>query len=140
MKSKSVILLASAARTATPTAIELDTGQFTEPGSSRSFTKINANELINLHITIDVTAVALTPSVQVAIEAFDDASGKYYSLLAAIAAITGVGTTTLKIGENIASAAGLAAQDFIPKKVRISFTHADTDSITYSAGLNYQER
>jgi len=95
--------------------------------------------LRNMHIIIDVTAVTATPSVQVAIEGLDPASGDYYELLAAIVAITATGTTILKLGESIVPAAGLAEQDFIPDTTRISFTHADADSITYSVGMNYQE-
>ena len=120
--NNSQVLKKSEARIATPTPSLME--------------KVN---LRNFHLIIDVTAATATPSVQVAIEGLDPASGDFYELLPAIAAITATGTTVLKLGESIVAAAGLAADDFIPETIRISYTHADTDSITYSVGMNYQE-
>lgn len=138
MKTKSVTLLASAARTATPPSIEFKSGQFTEPNSNASFIKIPFDKLINAHIIIDVTVDPALASVQPVLEAKDQTSGKFYDLIASIAAITAVGTTVLKLGPDIITAANLAAQDFIPDDVRLTLTHADGDSITYSVGMNYQ--
>lgn len=125
-KRESKTLLDSAARTATPADIVI----------SKPSVGPSEGQLINLHIIIDVTAVNLTPSVQPTLIVTDIASGKTYDLLASIAAITGVGTTILKVGKDIVVAAGLAAQDFIPENVTLKLTHADTDSITYSVGIN----
>lgn len=136
IRKQSAILLPSAARTATPSPVDVTperAGYSIKVGD-----EVNVGQILNLHLIIDVTAINLTPSVQVAIQALDGASGKYYDLLTGIAAITGVGTTVLRVGRDIISAAGLSAEDFVPGSLRFSFTHADADSITYSAGLNYE--
>lgn len=122
-------VLPSAARTATPDAVVLDFG-------SGGVSKPQIKNIRNMHIIIDVTAKTDTPSVQTTITATDPTSGKTYTLLGSIAAITTTGTTVLKIGPDIVAAAGIAAQDFIPEIVTLKFAHADTDSITYSVGVN----
>ena len=48
------------------------------------------------HVIIDVTAISATPSVVPTIQGKDATSGKYYTLLAG-SAITGTGTTILKV-------------------------------------------
>lgn len=112
--TQSVSVLPSAARTATPDTEEL------ELRGARG-----------LHLVIDVTAVTLTPSVTVTISGVDRLSGKVYTLLAS-AAITAVGTTVLKVGPGLTAAANLVANDVLPPIVRITCTHGDADSITYS--------
>lgn len=109
---------ASAARTATPTAYE-----FTMEGRR------------GLHCVIDVTAASDTPSVVPTIAGLDPLSGKYYSLLVG-AAITATGTTVLKIYPGIAASANAAASDVVPDVVKLTMTHADTDSITYSVAFH----
>jgi len=123
---RSLELLPSAARIASPSDIAVQS----------PIANISEGTLKNLHIIIDVTAIAATPSVQPTLVATDPVSGKTYDLLASIAAITATGTTVLKLGKDIVAAAGLAAQDFIPENVTLKLTHADADSITYSVGMN----
>lgn len=127
---KSVVILASAARTANPSAVTI-TDQILNP----SGIPVTLN---NLHFIIDVTAVTATPSVLFAIEAEDPVSGEFYSLLSTPAAITATGTTVLRIGKDIESVTNLSQQDFIPKTLRFTATHGDADSITYSVGMNYE--
>lgn len=107
-------VFASAARTATPTA-----GDYTMHGRR------------GMHLVIDATAAAATPSVVPKIEAYDPVSGKWYTLLEG-AAITGTGTTVLKVYPGITAAANVSASDVVPDRWRVSMTHADADSITYS--------
>lgn len=110
-------VLPSAARTATP-----DTYEFEHDGSA-------------LHLVVDVTAVTATPSITVTVAGVDRVSGKTYTLLAS-AAITGTGTTVLKIGRGLTAAANSVANDVLPPVFRVTVTHGDADSITYSvAGL-----
>lgn len=104
----------SAARTATPTAAE-----------------INAGVARGLHLVIDVTAVDATPSVVPAIDGYSAAGDDWYNLLTG-AAITATGVTVLKVYPGIPGIANAAASDVIPNRVRVSMTHADGDSITYS--------
>jgi hypothetical protein len=109
---------ASEARTATPTAAVLST-----------------NRIRALRLVIDVTAVAATPSVVVTIDTLDATSGKYINLLTS-AAITATGTTTLNIGPGLTVAANVTANAFLGDNLRVTMTHADADSITYSVGAH----
>jgi hypothetical protein len=111
-----VVVYASAARTAEP-----DTQEF-EVSGYRS-----------LHLVVDVTAVTDTPSIVVTVLGVDRVSGKTYTILAS-AAITGTGTTVLRVGQGLTAAANLVANDSLPPVFRIRVTHADADSVTYSVG------
>lgn len=86
-------------------------------------------------LTIDVTAAADTPSVVVTIRGVDKVTGKKTDILAS-AAITGTGTTVMKVGPGLTAAANATANDFMPTDLEINFEHADADSITYGAGLD----
>jgi hypothetical protein len=107
-------VFASAARTATPTPVPLTV----------SYAR-------GLALVIDVTAIVTAPSVTVAIEAFDATSGKWVALLTS-AAITAVGTTVLRIYPGLAVAANLSANDVLWEQIRVTPTHANGNSITYS--------
>ena len=102
---------------------------------------VNFREKANQHeaavLVIDVTAAAATPSVVVTIKGVDPLSGKRWTILAS-AAITGVSTTTLKVGKGLTAAANLVANDVLPPDFEIEFAHADTDSITYTAALHLE--
>ena len=84
---------------------------------------------------IDVTAISATPSVTFTIQGKDDLSGKYYTILAS-AAITGTGTTVLRVYPGLTAAANLTANDVLPGTWRLITTHGDADSITYSVGAS----
>lgn len=116
-KFPSVTIHASSARTATPSASDIH------------------DMHIGAHIIIDVTAVSATPSVVPVIQGLDEVSGKYYAILTGIA-ITATGTTVLKVGPNIQALANGAAKDFLPAIWRVTMTHGDSDSITYSVSYN----
>lgn len=110
-----VTVFTSAARTATPTAFD---------GAAGSGVR-------GLHLVIDATAVTATPSVVFTIQGGDPVSGKFYTLLVS-AAITGTGTTVLRVYPGLTAAANLVASDVLPPKWRVIATHGDADSITYS--------
>jgi hypothetical protein len=112
-------LLASAARTA---AVALSTDDVANPGFRGG------------HIVINVTASAATPSVVPVVEGKDPLSGVYYPLLTG-AAITGTGTTVLTVYPGATPVTNVAVSQVLPGLFRVTFTHADTDSITYSAGV-----
>ena len=137
--SKSATLLPGQPRSASPDPIELLIGEFTQAGSGKEFIKIPADRLSNIHIIIDVTAIVSTPIVLVSIQAFDEASQSYYNLVSGGSSITSVGTTVLKLGENMVDSMGESSLDFIPKNVRIVLAHQDVNLINYSVGINYQE-
>lgn len=118
MTSKSTIqLYSSAARTATPTAVT-----------------VNTKRSDGLHLVLEVTASAATPSIVVTIDGIDQVSGAAYNLLTG-AAVTGTSTNVLKIFPDAVAAANLVAGDILPEQTRVTITHADGDSITYSASL-----
>jgi len=120
-------LYASAARTATPTAESISLVAYNGPS--------HLHGIRIIHVVIDVTAITLTPSVVPTIDYYDDTSGKWYNVLTG-AAITATGTTVLRIGESMPASANLIATDAVSDNVRVTMTHGDTDSITYSVGIN----
>lgn len=117
--AKHVTVYASAARTATPTAVTIPTGRYRY-----------------LHLTLDLTALAATPSIVVTIDGLDPVSGKYYNLLTS-AAITTVSTNTYRIGPGLTNSNNLIANDVLPSTIRVTCTHGDADSATYIVGANF---
>lgn len=80
---------------------------------------------------INVTAATATPSVVFTIAGLSPNGSTAYTILAS-AAITGVGLTVLRVSPTIAASANLIAQDMLPSAIKVTATHADADSITYS--------
>lgn len=113
------VIYSSAARTATP-----DTMEFTLPAGARQG-----------FFVIDCTAITATPSVTFTVSGVDRVSGKIFTLLTS-AAITATGTTVLRINDALTAAANTIAKDALPPVIRVTATHGDADSITYSmAGM-----
>ena len=118
---KHVTVYASAARTATPTAVTLPSGRYNY-----------------LNLVIDVTAVTATPSVVVTIDGLDPISGKYTNILTS-AASTDSGspqTVVLKIGPGLPVTNNVSANAVLTDTLKVTVTHGDSDSITYSVGAN----
>lgn len=109
---------ASAARTASPDTQELEVAGYR-----------------SIHLVVDATAATGSPSVVVTILGVDRVSGKTYTLLAS-AAITGTGTTILKVGPGLPVSANASANDALPPVIRIAPVHTGGDSITYSVGAS----
>jgi hypothetical protein len=111
------IAYASAARTATPTPYVLE-----------------LSCISGLVVVVDVSAIVTAPSVVVTIDGVDTASGKFWNLLTstALTAVTGATPRVLRVGRGLTAAANLVANDLVPEKVRITMTHGNGDSITYS--------
>lgn len=107
-------VFASAARTATPTPFDGN-----NDGSK------------GLHLIIDATDSAATPSVVFTIQGHSPLGNDFYTILAS-AAITGAGTTILRVFPGATAAANTVANDWLPPVWRVIATHADSDSITYS--------
>lgn len=80
---------------------------------------------------IDVTAATATPSVVFTIQGVEPISGNVYTILAS-AAITGTGTTVLRVHPSLTAAANTIAKDILPMAINIAAVHGDADSITYS--------
>lgn len=111
-------VFASAARTATPTAVV-----------------VNTNRVKGIQLVIDVTAITATPSVVFSIECVDSLSGKFPALLSS-AAVTATGTTVLQVGQGVTAVANLAAGAVVPENIRVNAVHGDADSITYSVSAH----
>ena len=111
----------SVARIATPTPADVDMGR--------------AHGMV---VIVDVTAASDTPSVVFNVDGFDPVSQKTWTLLDS-AAITGTGTTVLKVGPGLTASANAVADDLIPAIVRIAPVHADADSITYTVTAHTTE-
>lgn len=108
--------------------------------SAARTTTTNSSDLPNahkngVHVILDVTAITGAPSVTLKIEGKDPASGKYYTVLEG-AAVTAVSTVVYKVFPAATAAANSVANDIIPKIWRITITHANADSITYSVGYS----
>jgi hypothetical protein len=113
------VVLASAARTATV--------------SSATFNNVNFR---GGQFIIDVTAVpGAAPSVVFSIEARDATSGTFFSLLDSVA-IVAVGQTVLRVYPGLTAVANLVASDLLPWQWRVTATHGNANSITYSVGAN----
>ena len=108
-----VTIFSSAARTATPTDANVTIG------SSVGFFIIN------------VSAATATPSVVFAVNGVDALSGAEYNIITS-AAITGTGTTVLRVFPGATASANVTVNDLLPEGINVSATHGDADSITYS--------
>lgn len=113
----SLTAFASAARTATPTAYSFS------PGRCRA-----------LRVVIDTTAAGTSPSTVPTVEGLDSATGKWTALITG-AAITAVGTVALEVGLGVAAVANLAAGKPLADSMRISMTHGNGTSHTYTVGI-----
>lgn len=113
-----ITVLASAARTATLSSATFNNGNYR--GAS---------------FIIDVTAITATPSVVFSIEGLDAVSGQFYTLLDSVA-IVAVGTTVITVYPGLTPLANIDASALLPWQWRVTATHDDADSITYSVGAN----
>lgn len=87
---------------------------------------------------INVTAVTATPSVTFTIAGISPVGDVAYTILAS-AAITATGLTVLRVSPHLTAAANTIAKDLLPSAVKVTATHGDADSITYSVsyiGMN----
>lgn len=112
--NRSVTLLASAARTASVATDDQSNSQHR-----------------GVVVIINATAATSTPSVVATIQGKDELSGAYYTILAS-AAITGTGTTVLRVFPGATNASNLVANDVLPSTWRVNLVAADADSLTYS--------
>lgn len=109
------MIFASAARTATSTASS----------------PCRATEGL---IFIDCTAYTATGSVVFTVFG-ESPSGATYTILAS-AAIVGLGLTVLRISPQLTAAANTIAKDMLPSNIKVTATHANGVSLTYSVYLD----
>lgn len=131
----SYTLLASAARTTT-TTVDYTTPEDREWDTKRpTKTVITRSEASCFHFCFDLTAVSGSASLTITISGYDPTSTKYYTILTSTA-ITTTGTTIFKVGPSLPGTANLTANDFLPESWKFVITHATSDSVTYSIGMN----
>lgn len=88
--------------------------------------------------TLTATALAATPSITFTIQGYDATAAAWYDILTSGAIATASPTTsTLTVYPGIAVTANVSASTVLPDKIRIFVDHSDTDSITYSVGLDW---
>jgi hypothetical protein len=113
--------LASAARTATT--------------SSADLTNYNGDGVL---VILRVSAITTAPSLVLTIEGKDPASGVYYALNANPTAVAATGTFVYELGEGASGAAagGITQRTAgqLPRVFRVTVTHGNANSVTYSVG------
>lgn len=97
----------------------------------------NVDNVRGIRVVLDVTNLhSVTPVLTVSIAEFDDASGKYITLLTGGAVAT-VSTNVYSIHPDLTASANLIAKDIIHRgKIRIRVAVADADACTYSLGIH----
>lgn len=107
------------------------------PSAARTAT-VNGDEIKGswngVSFIIDATAKGTAPSVVPTVEAYDEASKKWVTILTG-SAIATVSQVVLVVSPDVAAAANLAITRRLPPVVRLTLTHGNTDPLTYSVGL-----
>lgn len=114
-------LLDSAARTATTYSAE--------------FEWLDAKALL----TIDVTAIASTPTITPGLQAYDPTSGSWFTIFTATSSQSpgGAARYTYVLTDTAFLPSGFteAKQVYLTPRMRLVITHADADYCTYSAAF-----
>jgi hypothetical protein len=109
------------------------------PLAARAAT-VSSSDIVNdfgkmCHVYIKITSITASPSIVFTIEGKDATSGDYYTILTA-AAMTTATTKILRVGPGLTASANLIVNDLLPRTWRVTATHADADSATYSVGAS----
>lgn len=107
--------------------------------SAARTTTTNSSDLTNyngrgLHVVLDVTNAG-TGSITITISGKDALGGLYYTLLTG-AAVTTNSTNVYKIFPGATAVANAAANDILPRTWRVTVTHNNANSITYSVSAS----
>lgn len=113
MAKEHIEIFASEARTATPADANVTIG------SATGFFIIN------------VSAATATPSVVFTVSGVDPVSEAEFTIIES-AAITGTGTTVLRVFPGATASANVTVNDMLPEGINVAAVHADSDSITYT--------
>lgn len=111
-----VALLPSAPRTATPNQQQVSA---------------QSSDVDALVLIVDMTAVTATGTVTVTVEGIDPQTNMPYPILIS-AALGAVARTVLRVHPNLPPVANLTAQDIVPPIFRVTATHGNGVSMTYS--------
>ncbi len=104
---------------------------------SASATSTNGNDMENTScrsavVVIDITAISGT-NVVFTLQGKDPLSGKYYTILAS-AALTGTGTTVLRVDTSLTASANTIAADMMPRTWRVISTNTSS-TVTATVGV-----
>jgi hypothetical protein len=95
-------------------------------------------DITGIVVTLDVTAITTAANVSVQVLGVDATSGKTWPI-GTIAALTGVGTTSMAIYPSIPTSAvnnGYQSQQgVLPDRIRFHVIQGNANSTTYSVGL-----
>jgi len=119
MYNQQLTVSASAVRAATNSSVVYEN---TQPKSYRG-----------LHLVFDITVAPGVDTVTLKIEGYDTTSGKYYDILVG-AALSTVGTNTMRVYPSQVAAANVAVSDCLPSAWRVTVTHSAATNFTYSVG------
>lgn len=114
----SLTLLASAARTATVSSPQVERRRYR-----------------GVHVVVTCTAATASPSVVFTVEGYNTVTDAWYTLLTS-AAVSSTSTIRLTVYPGCIASANTVANDALPEVWRVTATHADADSITYSVAAN----
>lgn len=112
------LVYSSLARTATPTAVEINTRRFR-----------------TMVVVLDATVHATSAALVITLARKDNASGKYIDILAS-ASITAVSTNTIRIGLGLPVTANVSANEPLPNVVRLTVTHGNANPVTYTVSAH----
>ena len=85
-------------------------------------------------VTLDVTAVPGTDTVQLVIEEKDAVSGKYVQVLAAVARVA-TGTDQIVVYPGVTETANVDTSNVLPDIYRVRVLHSAGSNFTYSIGV-----
>ena len=112
------LIYASAARVATPAAVE-----------------VPVRRAKSLVVVLDATVHAVSAALTITIDRKDNASGKYVNILTS-ASITSVSTNTIRVALGAPVTANVSANEPLPDVVRIGVTHGNANSVTYTVSAH----
>jgi hypothetical protein len=110
-------IIATAARTATPTPVTIAIPDGAEA----------------LEVVVNTSAAGVSPSTTFNID-FPDGDGGWASVLVS-AAVTATGVTRLRVGAEMVNVANVAQQGVLPSLVRVRPVHGNATSHTYSVSF-----
>jgi hypothetical protein len=87
-------------------------------------------------VTVDITAVGVTPSDTFTIKGYDIASNKWNTILASTAKVA-TGTTVMTVLPSVVASANVAVSQGIPAQWRVDVAVGNATTATYSVGYSY---
>lgn len=109
--------------------VSVAAGTLATATASQEFSCRGGTECIE--VVIDFTKVGAAPSVVPSIEGFDPVSKKWFTLLTGAALIAN-GQVQLLVGPSVPNVANISAAHIVRSRMRLTMTHANTDTATYS--------